>query len=296
MTSWSPRERMDVFRSWLKGSLSLIHLHVLTVIEADGPLPMSRLAESLDVSVASATGIVGRMEERGLVERRHAETRPAGRRRPPDRDRRGDLPRHDEPGAGSSSRSSSRRLTDDELTALLTGLRAIRASTGCPARGRVGRGRDASAEPASPRPQRPPAPRSDRLDRAAARPTSRPYRGRPGRRHGPPARPGDRQPLPAGPQRRHHQQRRRHAATSDYILRTGGLMLVITAAPRRRGDRGVYLSARVAIGLRPRRPERDLRRGRDVRPGRGQPVRPGVADHAQHERRPAGPDRSCSWA
>ena len=30
---------------------------------------MSRLAETLDVSVASATGIVGRMEERGLVER-----------------------------------------------------------------------------------------------------------------------------------------------------------------------------------------------------------------------------------
>ena len=33
-------------------------------------------------------------------------------------------------------------------------------------------------------------------------------------RHRPAARPGDRQPLPAGPQRRHHQQRRRHAATT----------------------------------------------------------------------------------
>jgi DNA-binding MarR family transcriptional regulator len=71
MTSWNPRDRISAFRSWLKGSLSLIHLHVLTILEAEGPLPMSRLADTLDVSVASATGIVTRMEERGLVERRH---------------------------------------------------------------------------------------------------------------------------------------------------------------------------------------------------------------------------------
>jgi DNA-binding MarR family transcriptional regulator len=32
---------------------------------------MGRLADALDVSVASATGIVDRMEQRGLVERRH---------------------------------------------------------------------------------------------------------------------------------------------------------------------------------------------------------------------------------
>jgi DNA-binding MarR family transcriptional regulator len=62
---------MLAFRRWLKGSLSLIQLHVLTVLEADGPLPMSRLAETLDVSLASATGIINRMEERGLVERNH---------------------------------------------------------------------------------------------------------------------------------------------------------------------------------------------------------------------------------
>src|SRR6476469_6707982 len=73
MTSWTPRERMLAFRSWLKGSLSLIHLHVLTVLEADGAIAMSRLAETLDVSVASATGIIGRMEERGLVARRHGD-------------------------------------------------------------------------------------------------------------------------------------------------------------------------------------------------------------------------------
>ena len=127
MTSWSPRERMNVFRSWLKGSLSLIHLHVLTVLEADGPLPMSHLAETLDVSVASTTGIVGRMEERGLVERSHGET-----------DRRVVLVRPTEAGIAifrdmTEHRRKSlthlfTRLTDEELMALLTGLRAMRAA------------------------------------------------------------------------------------------------------------------------------------------------------------------------
>src|SRR6187397_3435233 len=70
MTGWTPAERVRMFRSWLRGSLSLIHLHVLTTLEADGPLPMGRLADALDVSVASATGIVDRMAQRGLVERR----------------------------------------------------------------------------------------------------------------------------------------------------------------------------------------------------------------------------------
>ena len=125
MTSWNPRERMDAFRSWLKGSLSLIHLHVLTVIEADGPLSMSRVAETLDVSVASATGIVGRMEERGLVERRHSST-----------DRRVVLVHPTETGnAVFQELNDNRRarlgellgrLADDELAALLTGLRAMR--------------------------------------------------------------------------------------------------------------------------------------------------------------------------
>ncbi|MBA2720361.1 MAG: MarR family transcriptional regulator, partial [Chloroflexi bacterium] len=125
MTSFNPRERMDAFRSWLKGSLSLIHLHVLTVVEADGPLSMSRLAETLDCSVASATGIVGRMEERRLVERRHSVT-----------DRRVVLVHPTETGnAVFHDLTEHRRvhltqllgrLADDELAALLVGLRAMR--------------------------------------------------------------------------------------------------------------------------------------------------------------------------
>ena len=127
MTAWSPRDRINVFRSWLKGSLSLIHLHVLTVLEDGGPIPMSHLADLLDVSVASATGIVSRMEERGLVERRHGET-----------DRRVVLVRPTEAGIAIFRDMTEHRrqqltvlftrLADGELTALLTGLRAMRAA------------------------------------------------------------------------------------------------------------------------------------------------------------------------
>jgi DNA-binding MarR family transcriptional regulator len=125
LTSWSPRERAGAFRHWLRGSLSLVHLHVLTVLEADGPLAMSKLAEALDVSVASATGIIDRMEQRGLVERR----------REPD-DRRLVLV-HKTDAGDSVFRDLAMdrrkhlatlldRMTDAELEGFLTGLRAMR--------------------------------------------------------------------------------------------------------------------------------------------------------------------------
>src|SRR5664279_794592 len=72
MTSWSPRDRGGAFTTWHRHSLSLVHLNVLTALEAEGPLAMKRLAEMMDVSDASATGIVDRMEKRSLVERRHS--------------------------------------------------------------------------------------------------------------------------------------------------------------------------------------------------------------------------------
>ena len=71
LLSWNPREFIIAFRRWHRDSFSLIHLNVLTMLDADGPDSMSHLAEALDVSVASMTGIVDRMEKRGLVERRH---------------------------------------------------------------------------------------------------------------------------------------------------------------------------------------------------------------------------------
>jgi DNA-binding MarR family transcriptional regulator len=51
-------------------AISLIHLHVLGVIvRAGAPPSMRSLAEAIDASPASATGIVDRMERRGLVRR-----------------------------------------------------------------------------------------------------------------------------------------------------------------------------------------------------------------------------------
>jgi DNA-binding MarR family transcriptional regulator len=127
LTSWTPRDRMQVFRSWLKGSLSLIHLHVLTVLEMGGPLPMSKLADTLDVSVASTTGIVSRMEERSLVERQHDSE-----------DRRVVLVIPTETGLAVFRDMMEQRrehlsqllarLSDEELQAFLTGMRAVRTA------------------------------------------------------------------------------------------------------------------------------------------------------------------------
>jgi DNA-binding MarR family transcriptional regulator len=53
----------------VKAGVSMTHMHVMWLLEHHGDLPMSRMADLLDVSFSNATGIVDRMEERGLVER-----------------------------------------------------------------------------------------------------------------------------------------------------------------------------------------------------------------------------------
>ncbi len=125
LTSWNPHDRYDEFRTWLAGSLSLVHLHVLNVLQANGPLSMSHLAEALDVSVASATGIVDRLEQRGLVERRRDAA-----------DRRVIVVHRTAAGeAVFTDLAQLRRVglarllqecSDEELTAILVGMRAIR--------------------------------------------------------------------------------------------------------------------------------------------------------------------------
>jgi DNA-binding MarR family transcriptional regulator len=129
MTSWGPRERAGAFKHWLRGSLSLVHLHVLTVLQVHGPLPMSKLADELDVSVASLTGIIDRMEARGLVERR----------REPD-DRRVILVHRTDAGDAVFGEMAAERrkhlealfdrMTDEELESFLVGLRALRRVRG----------------------------------------------------------------------------------------------------------------------------------------------------------------------
>lgn len=53
----------------VKAGISMTHLHILWVLDHHGDVTMSRLAELLDVSLSNATGLIDRMEERGLVDR-----------------------------------------------------------------------------------------------------------------------------------------------------------------------------------------------------------------------------------
>ena len=127
MTGWSPRDRGGMFKSWHRHALSLVHLNVLTALEAEGPLSMRRLAEAMDVSDASATGIVDRMEKRGLVERIHGTD-----------DRRVVLVHATDAGRQVFTDMAAHRrqglskilgeLTAEEIAGLLIGMRAIHAA------------------------------------------------------------------------------------------------------------------------------------------------------------------------
>lgn len=52
--------------------LSHVQCHVLHLIEPGRPVPMNRLAEVLSCDASNVTGLVDRLESRGLVERRPA--------------------------------------------------------------------------------------------------------------------------------------------------------------------------------------------------------------------------------
>lgn len=53
----------------VRRGISMSHLHLMSMLERHGELPMSRIADVLDISLSNATGLIDRMEERGLVER-----------------------------------------------------------------------------------------------------------------------------------------------------------------------------------------------------------------------------------
>jgi len=120
----TPASTMRYMRHWPGGKLSLVHVQVISLLEADGPQPMRALAEALDVSQASATGIVDRMEQRGLVERQRD-----------DEDRRivrvilTDEGRKLLAGVADARRDHMvdmlDELTDEELAGYLLGMRAM---------------------------------------------------------------------------------------------------------------------------------------------------------------------------
>ena len=49
--------------------ISMAQLHIMYTLQRSGEMPMSRLAEVLQVSLSNATGLIDRIEERGFVER-----------------------------------------------------------------------------------------------------------------------------------------------------------------------------------------------------------------------------------
>ena len=63
------RQRCAVARRLHERGISMTHLHVLWILRERGDLSVTRLADLLDVAVPNATGLVDRMEQRGLVER-----------------------------------------------------------------------------------------------------------------------------------------------------------------------------------------------------------------------------------
>ena len=121
----APGKALLFMRRWPGGALSLVHLNVMMILGADGALPMNQLADALDVSQASTTGIVDRMEQRGLITRE----------RDPD-DRRVTLVQLTDRGRQAIERLGAERrdklgklldeLTDEELQAFLIGSRAMR--------------------------------------------------------------------------------------------------------------------------------------------------------------------------
>ncbi len=81
----SSRRRCVAARRVHHSGISLGHLQILWILQEHGPLPVSRLAEWLGIGVPNVTGLLDRMEQRGLVERvRDADDRRVVLARPSD--------------------------------------------------------------------------------------------------------------------------------------------------------------------------------------------------------------------
>jgi DNA-binding MarR family transcriptional regulator len=69
VSGWIGELRCASMGRLVQGHVSLTHMHVLWLLQHHGAMTMSRLADLLDVSLSNATGIIDRMEEKGLIER-----------------------------------------------------------------------------------------------------------------------------------------------------------------------------------------------------------------------------------
>jgi DNA-binding MarR family transcriptional regulator len=62
-------QRAHLPASGAEFDLSPVQCHVLHLIEPGRPLPMSRLADTLSCDASNVTGLIDRLESRGLVQR-----------------------------------------------------------------------------------------------------------------------------------------------------------------------------------------------------------------------------------
>src|SRR5215475_3265881 len=67
-------QRADLPSFAAEFELSPAQCHVLHLIEPDQPIPMGRLAETLACDASNVTGLVDRLEARGLVRRHPSST------------------------------------------------------------------------------------------------------------------------------------------------------------------------------------------------------------------------------
>jgi DNA-binding MarR family transcriptional regulator len=68
-TAIAGHQRCAAARRLHQLGISMAHLQALWILQDHGPQPVTHLADLLGVAVPNATGIIDRMEQRGLVER-----------------------------------------------------------------------------------------------------------------------------------------------------------------------------------------------------------------------------------
>jgi DNA-binding MarR family transcriptional regulator len=111
----------------VRQGVSMSHLHLMSMLDRHGELPMSRIAELLDVSDSNATGLIDRMEERGFVERvRHPDDRRVVLVRVSDRGR--ELLGEVEVLGDDVIRRALNRLDDRQLKELASAISVVRAA------------------------------------------------------------------------------------------------------------------------------------------------------------------------
>lgn len=140
------RRRCAAARRIHHSGISLGHLQILWILQEHGPLPVSRLADWLGIGVPNVTGLLDRMEQRGLVERvRDAEDRRVVLACPSDLGRAA-VVEHDGWQAEVLTQLLA-PLTNEQLAAVADGLRnaCVAPIAGAP---------DASLHPQPPTPQR----------------------------------------------------------------------------------------------------------------------------------------------